>query len=53
MLTQRNEQPPYRLLGIPDRKIGETFIINIRLVLAIALIGEIAAEKLTPWNWPA
>ena len=38
-------------IGIPERKIGSTFIIDPGLILARALIRETAAEKLLPWNW--
>ncbi|SVD34853.1 uncharacterized protein METZ01_LOCUS387707, partial [marine metagenome] len=38
-------------LGIPERKIGDTFIIDPGLILARALIREASPEKLLPWNW--
>ena len=38
-------------IGIPERKIGRTFIIDPGLILARALIRETAPEKLLPWNW--
>tara|TARA_B100000315_G_scaffold82408_2_gene75537 strand:+ start:8237 stop:9007 length:771 start_codon:yes stop_codon:yes gene_type:complete len=38
-------------LGIQERKIGDTFIIDPGLILARALIREASPEKLLPWNW--
>ena len=38
-------------IGIPERNIGSTFIIDPGLILARALIRETAPEKLLPWNW--
>ncbi len=38
-------------IGIPERKIGDTFIIDPGLILARALIREASPEKLLPWNW--
>ena len=38
-------------IGIPERKIGRTFIIDPGLILARALIRETEPEKLLPWNW--
>ena len=38
-------------LGIPERKIGETFFIDPGLILARALIREFNPEKLLPWTW--
>ena len=38
-------------IGVPERKIGDTFIIDPGLILARALIRETAPKKLLPWNW--
>ena len=38
-------------LGLPKRKIGETFCIDTNLILARALIREFSPEKLIPWSW--
>ena len=38
-------------LGLPERKIGETFCIDTSLILARALIREFSPEKLIPWSW--
>jgi len=38
-------------LGLPERKIGETFFLDPGLILARALIREFRPEKLLPWTW--
>ena len=38
-------------IGVPERKIGDTFIIDPGVILARALIRETAQEKLVPWYW--
>ena len=38
-------------LGLPERKVGETFCIDTSLILARALIREFSPEKLIPWSW--
>ena len=38
-------------LGLPERKIGETFLLDPGLILARALIREFRPEKLLPWTW--
>ena len=38
-------------LGLPERKIGETFCIDTSLILARALIREFSPDKLIPWSW--
>ena len=38
-------------LGIPERKLGSTYLIDPGLILARALIREFCTEKLLPWSW--
>ena len=38
-------------LGLPERKIGETFCIDTSLILARALIREFSPDKLIPLSW--
>ncbi|MDG1487884.1 MAG: hypothetical protein P8R40_06820 [SAR324 cluster bacterium] len=38
-------------LGLLERKIGETFLLDPGLILARALIREFRPEKLLPWTW--
>ena len=38
-------------LGLPERKIGETFFLDPGLILARALIREFCPKKLLPWTW--
>ena len=40
-------------VGISERKLGDTFMIDPGLVLARALIREVALERLRPWSWQA
>ncbi len=38
-------------LGLPERKIDDTFLLDPGLILARALIREFSPEKLLPWSW--
>jgi aspartate racemase len=38
-------------LGLPERKLGSTYLIDPGLILARALIREFCPEKLLPWSW--
>ncbi len=38
-------------LGLPERKIGNTLLLDPGLILARALIREFKPEKLLPWKW--
>jgi aspartate racemase len=38
-------------LGLPEKKLGETFFLDPGLILARALIREFNPEKLLPWSW--
>ncbi|MBC8260057.1 MAG: aspartate/glutamate racemase family protein [SAR324 cluster bacterium] len=38
-------------LGLPEAKLGATYLIDPGLILARALIREFCPEKLLPWSW--
>jgi len=38
-------------LGLPEKRFGDTYLINPGRILARALIREFQPEKLRPWRW--
>ena len=38
-------------LGLPERRLGATYLVNPGRILARALIREFQLERLRPWSW--